>query len=310
MKPPSNSEGLEPPEALMGLIREEVSSPPPAAVSAIAEAARLRHGDAIEAILFYGSVLRDRDDAGRIIDLYLLGDSYERLHGGRVMRKLNALLPPNVYYVETEFEGRTLRAKYALMTLDDFERLTSPRAFHPYFWARFAQPSAIAWAKDDQAHKRVESALARSVTTLLTVSRPLMPGQVDSRRLWTGAFQATYATELRAEPPERAAQIYEAGKQRFDRIAEILLPALPVPDETAQRDARRQWAGRRRLGKLLSVLRLVKAAFTFQDGPDYLAWKISRHSGVKVELTDWQRRHPLLATPSLFWRLYRKGAFR
>ena len=58
------------------------------------------------------------------------------------------------------------------------------------------------------------------------------------------------------------------------------------------------------------MLRLVKAASTFTGGPDYLAWKIERHSGVKVELTPWQRRHPILAAPGMFWRLYRRGAFR
>jgi hypothetical protein len=58
------------------------------------------------------------------------------------------------------------------------------------------------------------------------------------------------------------------------------------------------------------VFRLIKAAFTFAGGPSYILWKIERHSGVKHELTPWQRRHPILASTVLFWRLYRKGAFR
>ena len=44
----------------------------------------------------------------------------------------------------------------------------------------------------------------------------------------------------------------------------------------------------------MSVLRLAKAAFTFAAGADYLAWKISRHSGIEVKLKPWQRRHPVL----------------
>jgi hypothetical protein len=54
----------------------------------------------------------------------------------------------------------------------------------------------------------------------------------------------------------------------------------------------------------------MKAAFTFDDGAVYILWKIERHSGVGIELSDWQRRHPILASTTLFWRLYRKGAFR
>ena len=71
-----------------------------------------------------------------------------------------------------------------------------------------------------------------------------------------------------------------------------------------------KWVTRRFLGKLLSVLRLAKAAFTFQDGAGYLLWKIERHSGVSITLTSWQRRHIILASSVLFWRLYRKGAFK
>ena len=58
------------------------------------------------------------------------------------------------------------------------------------------------------------------------------------------------------------------------------------------------------------VLRLAKASFTFEAGPDYVAWKIRRHTGVPVALTPWQRRHPLLAAPLLLWRLARRNAVR
>ena len=74
-----------------------------------------------------GAVLRqlsaNGDDVGSMVDLYLLADSYEKVHRGPLMRLLNRLLPPNVYYIETPFAGRTVRAKYALLTLEQFERL-------------------------------------------------------------------------------------------------------------------------------------------------------------------------------------------
>ncbi len=54
----------------------------------------------------------------------------------------------------------------------------------------------------------------------------------------------------------------------------------------------------------------MKATFTFDGALDYVLWKVRRHSGVVLPVTDWQRRHPLLAAPVLAWRLYRLGAFR
>jgi hypothetical protein len=63
-------------------------------------------------------------------------------------------------------------------------------------------------------------------------------------------------------------------------------------------------------GKALNLLRLVKAAFTFVDGPRYLVWKIERHTGAKLALTPWQLRHPVLAGPVLLFRLWRRGLVR
>ena len=70
------------------------------------------------------------------------------------------------------------------------------------------------------------------------------------------------------------------------------------------------WTLRRFIGKSLSILRLIKAAFTFQGGADYIAWKIKRHSGVDIHVTDWQRRHPLLAGIVLLPKLLSKGAIK
>ena len=39
-------------------------------------------------------------------------------------------------------------------------------------------------------------------------------------------------------------------------------------------------------GKLLHVLRLMKATTTFKGGADYILWKVERHSGVRVEVSE------------------------
>jgi hypothetical protein len=67
---------------------------------------------------------------------------------------------------------------------------------------------------------------------------------------------------------------------------------------------------RRIQGKLLSALRLFKAAFTFNQPLEYLLWKIERHSGLYIEPTRRQIRHPLIFAWPLLWKLYQQGAFR
>ena len=60
----------------------------------------------------------------------------------------------------------------------------------------------------------------------------------------------------------------------------------------------------------LPLLRLIKAVFTFEGGVDYALWKIERHSGVTVTVSDRARRHPLIFGWGPLFRLWRRGAFR
>lgn len=296
---------------LLQLIGEESAAPAPPAIVAIAAAARRRHGPGIQAVLFYGSCLRDADDVDKIADLYLLADDYASVHRGRIMRVLNRLLPPNVYYIEAPFEDRTVRAKYALMTLDQFERLVGPHTLQSYFWARFAQPAIIVWASTPAVRERLVRALATAVLTTASATRPLLGADRSKDTLWPRAFREAYRTELRAEAADRAALLYRAFTDRYAAITAILRDPSEAPsDAAARRRAERQWRRRRVVGKTLSVLRLMKSAFTFEDGASYLMWKIGRHSGVTIELTPWQKRHPILASSTLFWKIYRAGGFR
>jgi hypothetical protein len=131
--------------------------------------------------------------------------------------------------------------------------------------------------------------------------------------VWARAFSEAYRTELRAEAPERGSALYKAFAARYDAITEII-GGVEQPSRAdaleRRRRAERKWRRRRALGKTLSALRLMKSAFTFEDGATYLIWKIERHSGVRFELTPWQKRHPILASGTLFWRIYRAGGFR
>ncbi len=114
---------------------------------------------------------------------------------------------------------------------------------------------------------------------------------------WEGLFSNTYRTELRPESAGRAAQIVNADADYYARLTTLLKGTTPMASS---------WTAKRGLGKLWSLARLAKAAFTFQGGADYAAWKIERHSGVKIEVTPWQRRHPFLAGLLLLPRLLRR----
>ena len=89
-------------------------------------------------------------------------------------------------------------------------------------------------------------------------------------------------------------------------VAEVFGTIRPVLSPERRQEILRWWRARRRLGKALNLLRLLKASTTFDGAARYAAWKIERHTGVPVTLTPWRERHPVLAAPGVLYDLWRK----
>jgi hypothetical protein len=306
--------------SLADAIERHAAAHAPDAVVALGKLLRERFGAHAQAVLFYGSCRRSHDAVGGIVDLYVLVDGYRAAYGALLPALANRILAPNVYYLETSFAGRTVRAKYAVVSLGQFERGTA-RWFHPYLWGRFAQPCGLLFAADEAVRRRVLRAFGAAVTTFARRTLPRLPAQFDAETLWTGGLLLTYGAELRSERPGKIRALVADTLPELEVQTRALAleqgwtPASAGryrnPSTRAQRSwSACSWAVRRMQGKALSILRLLKASFTFDGGLPYLAWKIERHSGVKIELTPFMRRHPRLGAIGALWRTRQRGGFR
>jgi hypothetical protein len=289
-------------KTLRELVSGELSAPVDRRVTALAKAIAAKHGKASRAVLFYGSCLRQDQLEGLMLDFYLIVSSYREAYEKRWLAAANRLVPPNVFY----FEKNGLAAKYAVLSEADFERECGPEATNTSVVARFAQPSRLAWSAGKTARERAVDAVSQCAPTLLGWAMSLAPDNVKTLDLWKRAFQLTFAAELRAERSGRSSAIVEADPGRYRRFG----GAVKIAADHLGGDGARWWKRMQRKGKRLSVLRLAKASFTFAGGADYIAWKINRHAGTRIELKPWQRRWPLVAGLTLLPRLIRSGAVR
>lgn len=296
------------------------------ALRAIFEALEHRFGTALRAVILYGSCLRSNDLMDGLVDLYVLVDDAPRAEPRLWLRLAGRALPPTVYYLEAPVGTERVRCKYAVLSLTQFECGTGPNWFQPYLWGRFAQPVKLVWCDSPATRARLHAAFFRAGETLLRRAIPALPEQGRLADLWQGALALSYATELRAERQGRAADLTGQGQAFFESMTRRLSPRLGDLIEIADCDgglvyrgratsgARRRaamlWALRRILGKTLSVARLIKGLFTFEGGLDYLAWKLSRHSGQEVVIPDKVRRRPLIHIWGFMRRLHARGVFR
>jgi hypothetical protein len=275
------------------------------AVRSLVEAALERFGESVQAVVLYGSFTRGARDT--LLDLYVLLEDLDSLPAWQ--RVLGWMLAPNVYQLVTDES----RAKVAVMTFAALEKgVRSDIA--PYFWARFAQPCALVYSRDDSVPERFARLVTSAATRLVAAvdanapadtdasAEAGVPGARDSESFWEHTFSLTYAAELRPERSTRYLALYNANADYFDAIHGEFA-GLAQPPQTS-------WRVRRMAGKWLALLRILKSALTFDDPVDYALWKVQRHSGVEVTATDRQRRYPLIFGWGLAWRLYRQGMLK
>lgn len=289
--------------ALTERMDERLAAPVDAAVSEFARA--LAEDAGARAVLFYGSNLRTGSLEG-VLDFYVL------LPG-----KNEPAIWPRVSYHERANGDVTLRAKVATMNLSTFAKAASGKLSDTTIWARFVQPSALVWQADDSAREDIIHALEAAAVTAARLAIALGPESGKAEDYWRALFRATYQAEFRVENPGREDDILSVNAEHFAGLLPLALEAgaigfaqdgrriVPQMSETERARTLEWWKRRRRLGKPLNLLRLIKASTTFEGATRYAAWKIERHTGMPVKVTPFRERHPILAAPGVLLDLWR-----
>ena len=259
------------------------------------------------AVLFYGSNLRTGSLEG-VLDFYVLlpGPQQERIW------------PRVSYHERASSTGETLRAKVATMSLERFAQAAEGNRMDTTIWARFVQPSGLVWARNDAAKQAVISAIGLAAQTAARLAAAIGPNKGAPEDFWRALFRATYKAEFRVEKPGREDSILSVNTAHFEGLFPIALEADGIAFDMAdgmiapkfEGDERAcilaWWKRRRRIGKPLNVVRLVKASTTFDGAAGYAAWKIERHTGVPVQVTDFREKHPLLSAPAVMLDVWRQ----
>jgi hypothetical protein len=303
-------------------IAAELSQPVMPEAQFLAQKLAKEMGDQALGVLFYGSCLRTGDGAG-LMDFYILTKDAKGYGPGIISRAAHRAVPPFVRYYKCQYEGKQIHAKVAIITLSRFAALAKHGALDISIWARFAQPCALIYVCNEATREQVHLAIREAIKTATSWAVYFGPKTGKPGAYWRALFRATYAAELRIEDASRADLIVELAAQHYD---DLFLPAImaagfaPTKNDDGdysvalatggRQHEKRWWFARRLASKSTNLLRIFKGAVTFEGRADYVAWKIERRTGITLDLTDWQRAHPLLAAPQILVQMRRKGAFK
>lgn len=275
-------------------------------------------GDGALALIHYGSHAQgSRPGPGSAHDFFVVveryGDAYRSLTAkGRTRfsaataTALARVLPPNVLRVIAPFEPEPMQGKCAVLSLRHLRRLCSPDAKDHFTQGRLFQQVQIAWSRDAASRDAVREALISARINTLWWGRPSLPPEFDAETYFRQLLETSFAAEIRPESADRVNQLIEAQRATIIPAYEALLEhfaatrillaegkryRLASPVTRAERTAIRLYFAR---SKARATTRWSKHIALYDEWLEYIVEKIARRTGQEIQLTEREKRWPLI----------------
>jgi hypothetical protein len=292
-----------------------------------------RTGDTLLGIVFFGSRRSGaaKADVWSAYDFFVVVKAYasffRKLHEARLIHRqpwlmaaVSRVLPPSQVSLVLGTREAPFHAKCSVIDASAFRRETSTRRSDHFCIGRLFQPAAIVHAADDGARDILLAGLESAHRLTLSWCRPWLPDTFDAAAYCLRLLEVSLSQEIRPEPAGRALALFTAQKTEIVPVYERVLQALAEagdlrPAEHGTFALVRPVGAGERLGvrlyfarsKARATLRWAKHMVTFEGWLDYILRKVRRHGGGEIELSERERRMPLLFLwPRLFRYLRHK----
>lgn len=280
-------------------------------------------GPTTAAIIHYGSHAQQsgaRPESAH--DFFIVVDRYRDAYrsmtsragvgfGPRVATLLNHVLAPNVIRLRLppgpeSPANPVLEAKCAVYSWTDFRRAVSDHAPDHFALGRLFQHVQLAWARDGEKRREVVNLLVGARAATFAWGRPYLPRSFDVDAYCRSLLETSFAAEVRPEEHGRVDALLAAQRGAMVPIYTALLDRL-ADQRILAREGKvytipsppGKWSKFRaamyfRRSKARATARWLKYIALYDGWLEYILMKIARRSGVSVELTERERRWPLI----------------
>ncbi len=270
-------------------------------------------GNHLRAVIFFGShLVNSTPGQHSAADWFVIVDDYRAFYRASnawfaypafLVAWLNRLLPPNVIHIPIA-GGAGIKA--AVISEKDFARAMGARAKDHFCKGRLVQKVEIIYAHDHETGEWVQKRLLDARMGTLDWVPLYADGNFSVESYCLAMMKTSYGAEIR---PESSGRVLEVIAQQQQSLIESFQPVLDAgveqgvlekdgqsyrPNQPVRKLQKWRWRGYFRKTKIRATLRWLKYVVTFAGWPDYIVRKLERRSGIKVELTDTERRWPLI----------------
>lgn len=290
----------------------------PALAAAVQQLARVA-GETLDGLVFFGSRRTGaaRANVWSAYDVFVIVPRYRPFYeamrgaglsgkGAGFMALISRWLPPTQYSIQ--FEESPVHLKATVIRTDTFHRETSPRRRDHFCAGRLFQPSRILHARNDAVRAALLDNLVSAHAETWDWSRPWLPATFDAGGYGRNALRVSMSWEIRPEPPGRAEALWEAQKEEQIPVFETLLSGLAARGEVIVAEPGGPWTLAHRVHEMetfrqqnyfrrsivRSTARWLKHVLSFEGWLDYILRKANRHGGEPLELSERERRWPLI----------------
>lgn len=274
--------------------------------------------DQVRALLLFGSRLVNASpDRFSAYDLVLVVEDYRRFYDAlaraglsqrspALQAALNHVLAPNVVAFAPEGWDDGPVAKIMVFEPAAVGEALSHGAPDHFLKGRLVQRVALLHARDEAASNWIEQLVTAARRDILHWAGPFLGESFSPPDAALRMLQVSYRGEVRPEAADRVLDVFESQRPFLkDVLSAVLADAAEAGELTRAGDtyrfvrppsARDRWRVRLYFtrSKVRATARWLKHVVTFDNWLDYIARKVERRTGKRVEITTWERRLPYL----------------
>lgn len=291
-----------------------------------------RHPKGLLAVCAYGSKLSEKlASPTSFYDFYLICDNYSRFYKSKFHALWNSFLPPNIYYLnlgKSGFGSPTQSCKYCVISLAHLKKEVSERAKDFYHLGRFSKRQGIVWVAYPEIVDELVSIYLQAARVILYWALKDLPSTFTLEEVVKKCLALSYEGEVRIEEaPKKVEAIFEAEREYYMKLFGSLVSEMACgtrryiyqinensyekrlsKSEMAYQKAELEKLKRR--SKRRAQMRWPKQMLTVENWQDIILAKLERTWGVKLDLTEKQKKLWWIYGWKYFFKLKREGKFK